>query len=345
MPGTVLFCTDTFWDEGGDRVVAIDPTVEVVRLVGDEHVLPSDLDRITIAFFSPDVWPNRSERFMGACIRAEHLGWLHSAASGTEHPVFDAFRSRGVTVTNTAGGSAPSIALSVMTYLLALSRRLPEVMRNQAEQRGDPAMTAVDLDGRRLGIVGLGSIGAETARLAGGLGMEVIGLRRTVRGDEPCETWTDDRFHELIEWADVVAVTAPLNDATRGLFDADAFARMRRGAWFVNVGRGEIVDEDALVANLVSGHLGGAGLDVFATEPLPTGHPLWSLPNVIVTPHSSGNTSTTTRRTIDRFLENFRRFTSGEPLIGVTGPGGATASGDAATGAASTDGAVGDTSP
>ncbi|MFZ8998575.1 MAG: NAD(P)-dependent oxidoreductase, partial [Ilumatobacteraceae bacterium] len=163
--------------------------------------------------------------------------------------------------------------------------------------------------------------------------------------DEPCETWTDDRFHELIEWADVVAVTAPLNDATRGLFDADAFARMRRGAWFVNVGRGEIVDEDALVANLVSGHLGGAGLDVFATEPLPTGHPLWSLPNVIVTPHSSGNTSTTTRRTIDRFLENFRRFTSGEPLIGVTGPGGATASGDAATGAASTDGAVGDTSP
>jgi phosphoglycerate dehydrogenase-like enzyme len=261
---------------------------------------------------------------MGACIRAENLGWLHSAASGTEHPVFDVFRSRGVTVTNTAGGSAPSIAQTVMTYLLALGRNLPQVMRNQAEQHWDPAMTAVDLDGMRLGIVGLGEIGSHTARLALALGMQVIGLRRRVRGDEPCETWTDDRFHELLGWADVIAVTAPLTPATRSLFDADAFSRMRRGSWFVNVGRGEIVDEDALVANLVAGHLGGAGLDVFVTEPLPGGHPLWSLPNVIVTPHSSGNTTTTTRRTIDRFLENFRRHSAGEPLIGVTGPGGVT---------------------
>lgn len=335
MAGTVLFCTDTFWDEGGDRVVAIDPTVEVVRLVADEHVLPSDLERITVAFFSPDVWPYRSEHFMGVCVRAAGLGWLHSAASGTDHPVFDAFRSRGVTVTNTAGGSAPSIAQTVMTYLLALSRQLPQVLRNQAEERWDATMTAVDLDGMRLGIIGLGAIGSETARMASRFGMDVIGLRRTVRGDEPCETWTDDRFHELLGWADVIAVTAPLTPATRGLFDGEAFGRMRRGAWFVNVGRGEIVDEEALVAHLRSGHLGGAGLDVFVTEPLPAGHPLWSLPNVIVTPHSSGNTSTTTRRTIDRFLENFRRHTAGEPLLGVTGAGGSTIP----------DGAIGDRSP
>jgi D-2-hydroxyacid dehydrogenase (NADP+) len=313
----VLFCTDTFWDGRGDDIVAIDPTVEVVRLVGDEHVTPSDLARITVAFFSPDAWPDRAPNFMGSCLRAERLQWLHTMSAGTDHPVFASLRGRGVTVTNSAGAAAPSIAQTVMTYLLALSRDLPRSLRNQAERRWEPG-ASIDLHGMRLGIVGLGAIGSETARLAQAFGMQVTGLRRTPTGDEPCATWTSDRFHDLLHWADAIAVTAPLTVETRGLFDASAFAAMRRGAWFVNVGRGEIVDEPALVQALLDDQLGGAGLDVFATEPLPADSTLWRFPNVIITPHSSGSTDRTHRRSVDLFVDNFRRFATGAPLAGVT---------------------------
>jgi D-2-hydroxyacid dehydrogenase (NADP+) len=317
MSAPVLFCTDTFWDERGEDVVTIDPTVEVVRLVGDEHVTPSDLARITIAFFSPDAWPERSANFWGTCLRADHLQWLHSMSAGTDHPVFATLRDRGVTVTNSAGAAAPSIAQTVMTYLLALSRDLPRSLRDQADRRWDPG-PSVDLHGMRLGVVGLGAIGSETARLAQAFGMDVIGLRRSPTGDEPCPTWTIDRLHDLLGWADAVAVTAPLTAETRGLFDSGAFAAMQRGIWFVNVGRGEIVDEAALVEALLDGHVAGAGLDVFATEPLPADHPLWRFPNVIITPHSSGSTDRTRRRSVDQFVDNFRRFVTGEPLVGVT---------------------------
>ena len=318
MGPTVLFCTDTLWDERGDDIVAIDPTVEFVRLVGDEQITLSDLERITVAFFSPDTWPTRTRPFMGACLRAPNLRWLQTFSAGTDSPVFAAMQERGITVTNSSGSSAPSIAQTVMLYVLAISRDLPRTLRDQGERRWDPR-TSTDLDGVRLGIVGLGAIGTEVARLAQAFGMDVVGLRRTPTGDEPCLAWSNDRFAELLEWADAIAVTAPLNDDTRGMFDAEAFARMRKGAWFVNVGRGEIVDESALTDSLVSGHLGGAGLDVFVTEPLPAESSLWHLPNVIITPHSSGTTDRSHRRSLDLFVQNFRSWTAGHELDNVAG--------------------------
>jgi len=313
----VLFCSDTFWDDRGDEIVAIDPTIEVVRLVGDEHIMPSDLERITIAFFSGDTWPDRAAQFLGACTRAPNLEWMQTFSAGTDHPIFGTIRSAGSILTNSSGSSAPSIAQTVMLYLLALSRDLPRLGRAQAARRWDPGASQ-DLHGLRLGIVGLGEIGSEVARLADAFGVEVVGLRRTVRGDEVCETWTNDRFDELLSRSDAIVVTAPLNSDTSGLFDEDAFATMRAGAWFVNVGRGEIVDEEAMVAALASGHLGGAGLDVFATEPLPADSPLWTFPNVIITPHSSGSTDRSSARSVDQFISNFRRWTNSEPLVNVT---------------------------
>jgi len=320
VAATVLFCTDTFWDDRGDEIVAIDPTVEVVRLVGKEHVTPSDLERITVAYFSPDTWPTRSANFMGTCLRAPHLRWLQTFSAGTDSPIFSSLRERGVTITNSSGASAPSIAQTVMLYLLAFGRDLPRLGRAQANRRWEPR-PSTDLCNVRLGIVGLGAIGTEVARLAAAFGMETVGLRRSVRGDEICETWTNDRLNDLLGWADAIAVTAPLTDDTRGMFDSAAFARMRPGSWFINVGRGEIVDEAALIDALVEGHLGGAGLDVFATEPLPADNPLWLLPNVIITPHSSGTTDVSHRRQVDMFIENFRRDTAGTPLVNVTGAG------------------------
>jgi D-2-hydroxyacid dehydrogenase (NADP+) len=320
VTATVLFCTDTFWDDRGDEIVAIEPTVEVVRLVDQEHVTPGDLERITVAYFSPDTWPDRAANFMGTCVRADNLTWLQTFSAGTDSPIFNSLRDRGVTITNSSGASAKSIAQSVMMYLLALSRDLPQLARSQANHRWEPH-SATDLSSVRLGIVGLGAIGSEVARLASAFEMKTIGLRRTVSGDEICETWTNDRLGELLGWADAITVTAPLTDDTRGMFDAAAFARMRQGAWFINVGRGEIVDEPALIKSLVDGHLGGAGLDVFAIEPLPPDSPLWVLPNVIITPHSSGTTDVSHRRQVDMFVDNFRRHAGGEPLENVTPDG------------------------
>lgn len=316
MSGSILFCTDDCWTDCGERLVAIDPNLQVVRLV-DEFVPSSDLERINIAFYSSDAWPNRSSAFFSTLLKMPNLQWFQTFSAGTDRPVFSRIRDRGVTVTSAAGAAAPSIAHTVMLYLLGLSRHLPAVSRDQTSRVWNPR-ESVDLPGIKLGIVGLGAIGMEVARLAEAFGIEVIGLRRSVRGDEPCTTWTNDRLAELLGWADAVAVTAPLTDATRGLFDDAAFAAMRPGSWFINVGRGEIVDEVALANSLSSGHLGGAGLDVFAVEPLPADSPLWSHPNVIITPHSSGDTDSAKRRSTDVFVENFRRFTNGLPLVNVT---------------------------
>lgn len=310
----VLFCTDEFWDQRGEEVVAIDPTIEVVRLVGDEHVTPSDLERITIAFQSPDLWRGRIRGFMGAALRCPNLHWMQTSAAGTDDEVYGRLQANGVTLTTGAGTTAPAIAQTVMLYLLALSRDLPRLNRAKAERRWAPA-DAIDLEGLKVGIVGFGSIGHEVARLATAFGMDPVGLRRTPQPEDPYPHWSNTHFDALLEWADAIVVAAPLTDDTHGMFDAAAFARMKRGAWFVNVGRGPIVDEDALVEALVDGHLAGAGLDVFQVEPLPADSPLWSMPNVIITPHCSGDTDSSNRRAVELIMENFRRFTKGEALL------------------------------
>ena len=310
----VLFCSDDFWDERGEELVAIDPTIEVVRLVGSEHVTPSDLQRVTIAFHTPDLWRTRVSHFMGAALRCPNLKWMQTAAAGTDHETYRRLRQQDVTLTTGIGTTAPAIAQTVMLYLLALSRNLPRLGRAQAERRWSPA-DSTDLEGMKVGIVGFGSIGHEVARLALAFGMEPVGLRRVLRPEDPFPHWTNDRIDELLGWADAIVVAAPLNEETRGLFDATAFAKMKQGSWFINVGRGQIVDEAALIAALVDDRLGGAGLDVFATEPLPADSPLWTMPNVIITPHCSGDTDSSNRRAVELTMENFRRYTAGEPLL------------------------------
>jgi phosphoglycerate dehydrogenase-like enzyme len=171
-----------------------------------------------------------------------------------------------------------------------------------------------------IGIVGMGPIGVEVARLAGALGIRPIGLRRSVRGDEPCETWTLDRLPELAGLVDALVLAVPLADETRGLVDRTILRALRPGALLVNVARGEVVDEGALVDALADGHLGGAALDVFAVEPLPEDSPLWDLPNVIVTPHASGSTASSGDRAADIFVENLARYAAGEALRNEVAP-------------------------
>lgn len=309
----VLFCTDTFWDRRGDEVTAIAPGVDVVQLIGDDRVTDTDIGRITVAFFSGDAWPERAPNFMQVCLQASGLQWFHTMSAGVDHPVFRSFVDRGVVLTTSSGSSASPIAQTVMMYLLALTRDLPGWLRAQAEHRWDQRAIR-ELEGLTMGVVGMGPIGAEVARLGRAFGMRPIGMRRTVRGDEPCETWTFDRLDELVTSVDALVLAVPLTDDTREMIDARRLAAMRPGALFVNVGRGELVDEAALADALASGHLGGAGLDVFVTEPLPAESPLWDLPNVIVTPHSSGTSAGTSARAEDVFLDNLTRRVAGREL-------------------------------
>jgi phosphoglycerate dehydrogenase-like enzyme len=165
-----------------------------------------------------------------------------------------------------------------------------------------------------MGIVGLGSIGAEVARLAQNLGMRVIGLRRTPSGDEPCETWETSRLHELLPLLDDLVLTAALTPDTTGLIGARELALLPEGAHIINVGRGQLIDEAAMTAALQAGRLGGAALDVFVVEPLPAESPLWDLPNVIITPHSAGGTPLAATRAADVFADNLGRYLRGEAL-------------------------------
>jgi D-2-hydroxyacid dehydrogenase (NADP+) len=312
-PSDVLFCTDTLWSQRCDELLAVAPGIDVVQLVGDGRIADDDLGRITVACFSADAWPDRAAAFLRVCLDAPNLRWLHTFSAGVDHPVFRSFVDRGVRLTTSSGASAVPIAHTVLMYLLALARALPAWGRAQAEHDWAPHRS-LDLDGLTVGVVGMGPIGQEIARVTAAIGMRPIGMRRTVTGTEPCETWTLDRLHELAGVVDALVLAIPLTDDTRDLIDADVFTAMRPGALFVNVARGEVVDEPALIDALTSGHLGGAALDVFATEPLPPDNALWDLPNVIVTPHSSGTTDGAHRRATDMFVENLARYAAGTTL-------------------------------
>ncbi len=274
----------------------------------------SDPSAVEVAYFSHDVYPERTREFVMAVAGADRLRWLHSMSAGVDHPWFRQLLERGTRLTNSSGATALPIAHTVMLYLLALSRDLPGWLGAQAARRWQPH--EVDhLAERTLGVVGLGPIGLEVARLGQAFGMRVIGLRRTPRGDEPCETWPLSRRFELFEQVDDLVLAVPLTPETHHLIDAEAIARIKPGARIVNVARGAIVDETALMRALASGHLGGAGLDVFETEPLPADSPLWGMPNVIVTPHGSGQTPSNADRASAIFLENLAYYQRGEPMV------------------------------
>ncbi len=171
-----------------------------------------------------------------------------------------------------------------------------------------------EVDGANVAIIGMGPIGEETARLTTALGMHTIGCRRTISGTEPCETRTLAALPELLAWADYVVLALPLTPDTECLIGRAELAMMKPTARLVNVGRGGLVDENALIEALAGGRLAGAGLDVFAVEPLPADSPLWDMPNVIITPHNSGTTLLANHRGAQIFIENLAQFSRGEPL-------------------------------
>ena len=312
----MLLLSDNVWERHADEIARIAPDVVPLVYRGDQPFPDDVLDTVDIAYFSADCWPDRSRGIVLSILKARNLRWLQTFSAGVDSGFFVDLMSRGVTLTTASGAAASPIAQTVVLYMLALSRDMRQWMRKQdrrewKQQRWD------ELDGASLAVVGMGPIGAETVRLATALNMRVEAVRRGPRGDEACPTHPMQELHRVLGRADWVVCALPLNDDTRLVFGAEAFAAMRPGARFVNVGRGELVDEDALVAALRSGHLAGAALDVFATEPLPQDSPLWGMDNVIVTPHNSATSTRTAERAERIFLDNLREWSRGGPMRNV----------------------------
>jgi phosphoglycerate dehydrogenase-like enzyme len=312
--GETILLSDHVWERRQDDIRAVAPDVTAVLYVGAEPVPTAQLEPVTIGLLSGDVWPDRVVGLSVSLLKSPTMRWLQSFSAGVDNPFFAQILERGVRLTTASGTSASPIAQTVVMYMLALSRNLRGWMHNQ--DRKEWTMHPIEeLDGASLAVIGMGPIGEHVARLGVALGMRVEAVRRTPAGTEPCPTFPMAHLHAVLNRADWVVVALPHTPDTRGLFDANAFAAMRPGVRFINVGRGELVDETALTSALQSGHLGGAGLDVFATEPLPTESPLWSMDNVIITPHNSGWSTRADERAEDLFIDNLGRYLRGEPLI------------------------------
>lgn len=295
--------------------------LELVVLPADAEGRLSDADcaRLDLAFFSNDIFPTYSRQFFSTLRKAPGLQWLHVFNAGVDHPIYTEMLERGVRLTTSAGSTAKPIAQTAITGLLMLARNFPRWLSAQQERRWDPMRPPDfprDLVGQTVLVLGLGSIGSEIARLARALGLRVIGIRRSPQqpGDPVDELHTVDKLPQLLPLCDWLIVTCPLTTETRGLIDAGMLARLPQGAHIINIARGEIIDETALVAALRNGRLGGAYLDVFTTEPLPAESPLWDLPNVLVTPHNSAAATGNDERVYRMFLDNLECWHRGKPL-------------------------------
>jgi D-2-hydroxyacid dehydrogenase (NADP+) len=257
--------------------------------------------------------------------RATHLRWVHSTAAAVGILPLRELAERRISVTNSRGIQAVPIAEHVMGGLLVLSRRINLMLDAQRERRWIQNELTRDawpwsLNGRNMTIVGLGTIGQEVARRAHAFGMRVTGIRR--RLDQPAPAFVDrivgpDRLDEALRGCDALVVSAPFLAGTDRLIRAEQIALLNPGAIVINVARGKIIDESALVDALQAGALGGAVLDVFEREPLDPASPLWRLPNVVISPHSAGVRPDHWDEVIDLFAENLRRYRCGEPLLNM----------------------------
>ena len=257
---------------------------------------------------------------------ATRLRWVQSPAVGVGSLMFPELLASPVVITSARGIRARSIAEHVIGVTIALARRLPAALRAQADRRWaqeeleGPASGVRALSGLRMGIVGLGSIGMEIAKLAGPLGIRISGIRRRAEITPPPgvdEVLPPEGLRDLIGRCDIVVLAAPHTPDTRAIIGAAEIDLMKPGAFLVNIARGKLIDDGAVTAALKDGRLGGAALDVFTREPLEASSPYWNLPNVIITPHTSGAMQDYWTPLVALFADNLRRFEKGESLLNV----------------------------
>ena len=265
-----------------------------------------------------------AERLRAVLAAMPKLRWVHTFSDGVDRHVPEMANYEGVALTNNSGAYDAPIAEHVIAMIFAAAKRVPEHLAAQSRHEWQREKPHAEVRDATLVILGMGSIGGELARLACGVGMRVIGVRRDAsrRDGIPPPSGVDrivsvDRLMDVVPDADYLAVTAALTPQTRGLVSAEVLRALKPTAWVINIARGPIVDEAALATALAEKRIGGAALDVFETEPLPAGSPLWSFDNAILTPHVSNSSPRVRERSLALVVENVRRFKAGEPLLNL----------------------------
>lgn len=302
-------------DEGLRYLDRVPPEVRVgvgVRVEDFAGPLP---DAVLTCWVGRDVLEPVFRRAMPGPLR-----WIHSRSAGVDRILFPALVESPVVVTNGRGIFAPGLGEFVAAAVLYFAKDLGRMRRAQAARRWDPFFVEW-VRGRTLGIVGYGDIGRAVAERMRAFGARILALRRRperAAGDPHVdEALGPDRLVELMGRCDYVVVAAPLTEETRRLIGEREIAAMKPSAVLINVGRGAVVDEDALARALAGGRIRGAALDVFATEPLPAEHPFWGMENVLLSPHCGDQTQGWVEQAMQAFFDNLGRFQRGEPLVGV----------------------------
>lgn len=282
-----------------------------VRTVSEESELRealTDIDVLVVTDFRTGL--------LERCWPDEHrIRWVHTASAGVDALMFPALVASSVQVTNARGVFDRGIAEYVLGAVLMFAKDTLGNLSLQRQHQWQHRDTQM-ITGRQALIVGAGSIGGEVATLLSAVGLTVTGTARTSRDDPRFDSVvSNDQLHALLPQADYVIITAPLTEDTQGLFDRRAFQAMKPGARVINVGRGAIVNTDDLVAALRAGEIAGAALDVFEQEPLPQKHPLWDMPNVMISAHMAGDFVGWQQALGEQFVANFNRWQKGEALF------------------------------
>jgi phosphoglycerate dehydrogenase-like enzyme len=295
-----------------ERVAAVSPRVRVayVSAAGEPR---DDVSEAEVIYRGFGLMPPGLRRLLPAMPK---LRWIQVMGAGVDGDLTPQVVNGDIVVTRTRGLHNLPVSEWVMLQLLAVTKRLPELVIAQHEGKWRPLEIPVTIQGRTMGIVGYGEIGQTLAVRARAFGLRVVGTRRhsqPVAGVD--RLYPPEQLDQLLEESDYVVILTPLTPETRGLIGAAQLRHMKSEAWLINVARGEVVQEDALLQALREGWIAGAALDVFAQEPLPADSPLWKLPNVLITPHSGGvRHPNFSGEALNQFLDNLGRYARGEPL-------------------------------
>jgi phosphoglycerate dehydrogenase-like enzyme len=301
-----------------EEILEAAPGARVIP-VNAEGVADEPLEDVEVLLRGWSLGGDPLDRFVG---RAPRLRWIHSVSVGVESVLTPCVRLRGLTVTNGRGVFDQPIAEYVMTMILSICRCLPQLIELQRERTWQP-LEAREMAGVTVGLVGLGGIGCEVASLARAFGSRVLAVRRRPNA-EPVEgvemLGSLEALPRLLASSDFIVLALPLTAETESVVNDESLAQVKPGAWIINVARGGLVDEAAMLRALRSGSIGGAVLDAFREEPLPETSPFYRLSNCIVTPHTSWFSAAVLGRTFEVFCDNLRRYRAGEPLEHVVDP-------------------------